>query len=122
MNNDHFKQKLETEKIRLEELLATVGGKNPNNPGDWEAKPDNSSQIESREDVAEKFEDFEEREATNLNLESRLKDVTDALVKIANGIYGICEISGEPIEEDRLEANPAARTCKKHLSALNNNY
>lgn len=122
MNTDHFKQKLEEEKAKLEELLASVGGENPDNPKDWRPEPDNSSQIESREDVADKFEDFEEREATNLNLETRLKDITDALAKIAAGTYGVCEVSGEPIEEDRLEANPSARTCKKHLNSLNGNH
>ena len=122
MNTDHFKQKLETEKANLEELLASVGGKNPDNPKDWRPEPDNSSQIDSREDVADKFEDFEEREATNLNLEARLKDINDALGKIATGAYGVCEVSGEAIEDDRLMANPSARTCKKHLSALNGNH
>ena len=31
------------------------------------------------------------------------------------GTYGSCEISGEAIEVERLEANPAARTCKAHI-------
>ena len=33
-----------------------------------------------------------------------------ALQKIKAGAYGVCEISGEPIEVERLAANPAART------------
>jgi RNA polymerase-binding transcription factor DksA len=50
-------------------------------------------------------------------LELRLKDINDALNKIerADGSYGKCETSGEMIEEDRLMANPAARTCKLHM-------
>ena len=36
---------------------------------------------------------------------------------IAAGTYGTCEVSGEQIEEDRLEADPAARTCKAHMNA-----
>ncbi len=118
MNTEHFKQKLEAEKARLEEELTAMGGRNSEVAGDWEARPDDTIQTESREDVADKFEDYEERSATNRNLEFRLKEVTDALGKLAAGTYGTCEISGEPIEEDRLEANPAARTCKKHLSDL----
>ncbi|MEK7091498.1 MAG: TraR/DksA C4-type zinc finger protein [Patescibacteria group bacterium] len=41
-----------------------------------------------------------------------------ALAKIDAGNYGLCEISQEPIELDRLEANPSARTCKKHLDQI----
>ena len=31
---------------------------------------------------------------------------------IEKGTYGICEISGQPIEAERLKANPAARTSQ----------
>ena len=41
--------------------------------------------------------------------------VDEALEKIEKGTYGICETGGEKIEEDRLEANPSARTCKAHM-------
>jgi RNA polymerase-binding transcription factor DksA len=47
---------------------------------------------------------------------ARLTDVKDALAKIDAGTYGICETSGEPIEEARLRANPAARTCMHHIT------
>ena len=40
------------------------------------------------------------------------------LKKIEEGSFGVCEINGDKIEEDRLLANPAARTCKKHLGEL----
>ena len=40
----------------------------------------------------------------------------DALERIEKGTYGICEVGNEEIEEDRLNANPAARTCKAHLN------
>ena len=42
-------------------------------------------------------------------------DIKRALKKIKDDEYGKCELCGEDIEEDRLEANPAARTCKKHM-------
>jgi len=40
-----------------------------------------------------------------------LKDIDNALDKIANGTYGICEECEEIINEKRLEANPVARYC-----------
>jgi RNA polymerase-binding transcription factor DksA len=48
-------------------------------------------------------------------LEGRRTDVKEALDKIEEGRFGICEECGEKIEEDRLEANPSARTCKAHM-------
>lgn len=40
-----------------------------------------------------------------------LKDIDNALDKIKNGAYGICEECEEKINEKRLEANPVARYC-----------
>jgi RNA polymerase-binding transcription factor DksA len=33
-----------------------------------------------------------------------------------SGSYGKCEVCGKAIEADRLEANPAAPTCKEHMN------
>lgn len=38
-----------------------------------------------------------------------LAEIDHALAKIENGTYGICEDSGEPINEARLKAIPTAR-------------
>jgi len=42
-----------------------------------------------------------------------LVEIDDALGRIENGTYGICEINGEPIPKARLEAIPWARYCIK---------
>jgi RNA polymerase-binding transcription factor DksA len=68
-------------------------------------------------DLADKAENYEERTAMLNTLEARLVDVNLALQKISDGNYGKCEVSGEMIEEDRLMANPAARTCKAHMNS-----
>jgi DnaK suppressor protein len=47
-----------------------------------------------------------------------LKEIDNALDKMAHGTYGICEECDEPISEKRLEANPVARyciTCKRQM-------
>jgi DnaK suppressor protein len=48
-------------------------------------------------------------------LDKQLTEVNDALSRIDEGTYGLCEVSNEPIEKERLEANPSARTCLKHM-------
>jgi len=39
MKREHFRKKLEAEKVRLEAELGTVGRKNPRVPDDWEPIP-----------------------------------------------------------------------------------
>jgi RNA polymerase-binding protein DksA len=45
-------------------------------------------------------------------------EINDALSRIENGTYGICEIGGEPITKQRLEAIPWARCCIACASLL----
>ncbi len=52
-----------------------------------------------------------EMEALSGSLTDSLRDVEDALAKLADGTYGSCESCGGPIPEARLEAKPAARLC-----------
>lgn len=112
----YFKDRLLKEKTTLEEELATVGRKDPANPKDWQATVDDSSIDNADEnEVADILEEYEEHSAILKQLEKQLLDVNDALKKIEAGTYGICEISGEEIEKERLEANPAARTSVKHM-------
>lgn len=110
-DTQEFKSKLEAEKKVLITELEGLGIMNPADK-DWEAVPPpvNVGEDSDENDMADRFEEYEERTATLNTLEIRLKDVIAALEKIEKGIYGICEVSGEPIDEERLRANPAART------------
>jgi len=117
INIHHFKEKLEAEKKLLEGELRSVGRVNPENPRDWETTPSPIDVMPAdKTEVAEQMEEFEGRGAIEVELENKLGSVNRALDKIKNNTYGICEIGGEPIEKARLEANPAARTCVKHLN------
>jgi RNA polymerase-binding transcription factor DksA len=111
----YFKEKLEKERKTLEAELKTVGHVNPNNPKDWEAS---SGEVDvnasDSADIADNIESYESNTAVLKPLEIQYNDVRRALRKIKDGTYGICEVSGKPIEKERLEANPAARTCLAH--------
>jgi len=119
LNIDKLKTRLEAEKVLLQEELAAIAHKNPKNPKDWEAVPAESGETDFRDEAADRIEDFEERQAETEPLEKRLDNVEKALGHLANHTYGQCEICQAPIEAARLEANPAARTCKKHLGQEN---
>ena len=58
-------------------------------------------------------ETFErELELTTLMIvEAELKDIDDAMGKLEQGTYGVCEACGKPIDPERLEAKPWARFC-----------
>jgi DnaK suppressor protein len=45
------------------------------------------------------------------SLRDTLSDVEQALARMDAGTYGTCERCGQPIDEERLEALPAARLC-----------
>ncbi len=120
MRNDidinYFKNKLTEELSLVEGELNSVGRKNPDNKADWEAEPaDMNVDSADSNETADNIEEFEGNTAVLKELEIRYNNIKDALAKIEKGTYGVCEISGEPIEKERLIANPAARTCKKHM-------
>lgn len=115
----HFKTKLEDEKKELERELSEVAQKNPDNPSEWEPKTAEHDLAEADENVlADNIESYEGNTAIANSLETRLADVKNALDKIKDNTFGHCEICQKEIEVDRLEANPAARTCKAHINSL----
>ncbi|OHB14362.1 MAG: hypothetical protein A2431_00740 [Candidatus Zambryskibacteria bacterium RIFOXYC1_FULL_39_10] len=116
IDTEYFKEKLEEELLLVEKELNDVGRKNPDNKADWEAEPaDFDTDNADENETADKIEEYEGNTAVLKELEIRYNDIKDALKKIEEGKFGICEISGQLIEEDRLIANPAARTCKAHM-------
>lgn len=52
-----------------------------------------------------------EAEALGSKLKETLTEVEDALAKMEEGTYGVCEDCGTQINPARLEAKPAARYC-----------
>lgn len=47
-------------------------------------------------------------------MERELRLIDHALARIAEGTYGVCEVGGETIPVERLEARPAATLCIQH--------
>lgn len=103
--------------MTLEAELLTIGRRNPENPNDWEALPQETGQESDPNDAADLISHFEDNTAILKDLEIRFNDVSAALIRIEEGTYGTCAEGNEPIEEERLNADPAATTCKAHLNA-----
>ncbi|HBB56719.1 TPA: hypothetical protein DEW47_03385 [Patescibacteria group bacterium] len=114
----HFKDKLEEEKKILEDELSGVGRKNPSIPGDWEVAGEALGEVPDVADLAKNFEELDNKVAIQDSLEERLMQVSAALERIESDNYGVCKVDGKPIDEKRLEANPAAATCVEHAEQV----
>ncbi|MEO8657361.1 MAG: SpoIIE family protein phosphatase [Bryobacteraceae bacterium] len=51
------------------------------------------------------------REAATL-----LQEVDAALARMERGVYGLCEVCNDPVEPDRLLADPTTRFCLDHMT------
>ncbi len=116
-HTNQFNELLLKEKASLEEEMRDIAIFNTET-NMWEATPDQDMMGEIDDnDAADRFEDFESRSGMVTTFQARLSDVNAALEKIEKGTYGMCEVGNDhPVDADRLEANPAARTCKEHMN------
>src|SRR5688572_20614754 len=112
-----IREALEEERNVLVEQLKDMGMLNPET-GEWEATPQELDTPETdQNDMADRFEDFEAKSSMIRTLEPRLNNVLRALKNVNRESFGKCEVCRKEIEDARLEANPAARTCMEHLES-----
>ena len=115
----YHKGLLMKEMSQITEELSKLGIKTPED-GDWGAIQGamNRGDKADPNTLADRDEEFLEKANVLGEIESRYRDLADALQKLNHEPekYGICEKSGQPIEDERLEANPAARTCKAQMN------
>lgn len=112
-----YKKQLEGERDKLATELEGLGTKNPDRAGDWEVKAPTMDIMSSDEnELADRAEEMHIDSIVLDELEARYQAVTNALGKIERGAYGTCDVCAGPIEEERLDANPAAATCKAHMN------
>ena len=86
-----------------------------------ESETDSLGELSSVDSPAELgIETFERNlQVTTLTMvDEEPREVDDALRRLADGTYGICEACGRPIEEARLPAKPAARFCVEDQAHL----
>lgn len=103
MTNAELKLKLEEELDVVNQELADLGHE------------DIDPTATESDELADRQEASEENVGETSALTARKNEIAAALKRMQDGTYGFCEECGEKIEEDRLDANPAARTCKVHM-------
>ena len=105
MNPNQYKRRLLAHEqelsARVERAMVSV-----REPGD--GAPHDVGDESSTDELKE--EQFAEADADRIVLHQ----VRDALKRIDNGTFGTCEVDGEPIEAERLEAMPWTPYCLGH--------
>jgi len=94
---------------RLETLHAQLLGKEVLTPARQQAsRAEHGSEAEEFEEQAQDLEEDEIRQALHDVDDRRVSAVERALQKIADGTYGLSDMSGNPIPKARLDATPEA--------------
>lgn len=108
-----LKEGLEQAKSELERELKKIADKDPKMAGDYDTKFPDLGLLQSSDESALRFSEYERTLPLEHAMELRLQAVNQALEKIEKGTYGICEKCGQPIDEKRLEVYPDVKTCTK---------
>jgi len=70
--------------------------------------------------LADRASDTFEREkdrSIGEGLAEKLGEIDAALARMEEGEYGICQVCGREIADERLEAVPATRFCREHAGS-----
>ncbi len=78
---------------------------------DVDARGEDTTASQHPADVASDLSAREELVAEERTLEGELREIDDALERIANGTYGTCVDCGATILPERLAARPQAARC-----------
>ncbi len=117
MQHDEARVRLEEERARLENLRDDFTAQGLTTESEEESLVELSSVDQHQADVGTETFNRERDLSILERVEAELTDVEHALSRIDDGTYGTCEACGRPIEEDRLEAMPAARFCIEDQAA-----
>ena len=110
IDTDRFRESLLAQKEQLEATIANhdIGGASlTDETGELSGSTaDNHLADSATETYERELDEGLEEDATR-----QLREVEDALARIADGTYGTCAVCGKEIPEDRLEAVPWTKLC-----------
>ena len=111
MDTDDAGRRLEAERERLAELREDFALDHLQSESEQENLSELSTAAQHQADLGTETFDRERDLSILEQVEAELADVEHALERLENGSYGTCEACGRPIDEARLEAQPATRFC-----------
>lgn len=121
MDSEQIRQALESEEERLAGIRDDLRDRDDLDEQDQGSSGGEINSYDQHPADAATDQQYREIDLSLLEqIESELSDVELALSKLDSGTYGVCEIGGEQIEPERLEALPATRYCARHAGATAN--
>ncbi len=111
MDHDEARSRLDQERLRLQGLRDDFVREGLTSESEEESLAELSSVDQHQADVGTETFNRERDFSILERIEGELDDVEHALRRLDDGSYGTCEACGRPIDDDRLEAMPAARFC-----------
>jgi RNA polymerase-binding transcription factor DksA len=117
MDPEQARQLIKSERERLQGLVREREAEGIGTQSESDQLSELSSLDQHQGDIA--TETFEREKDFSLleQLQAEIDDLDAALRKVEEGTYGTCEICGNEISPDRLEARPGSRTCIDHADA-----
>ncbi len=106
---ERFRARLEEERERVRSAIDNIHAENPGSLAEETDEP--TFQDNHMADVATETFDREMASTLEENSARVLTDIEAALARIDDGTFGVCEVCGKPIAEERLEALPWATLC-----------
>jgi DnaK suppressor protein len=105
-NFEQLRSRLESEQKRLSAELEKLEISAQTSEVRREGSP-----FGKREEEATESLELEKRLALEKQMKEHLAEIEHALRKFEEGTYGLCDICGQPIAPERLEALPQASLC-----------
>jgi DnaK suppressor protein len=118
IDTEPFRKLLEEEKARLTHAMGSVDHTGDGTMADELGEITDGGSDNHLADTASATYDRELDEGLEEGAQHTLADIDAALQRIDDGTYGVCEIGGEPIGEERLKALPWARLCIDHQRSV----
>jgi DnaK suppressor protein len=100
---ERFRKRLEQERADLEQQIASLCE-------EFSRVAEDTDEPADEGDAANEMMSMQENQTQIELLRTTLAQIDKALARIAEGTYGLSEVSGKPIPIERLEALPYATT------------
>jgi DnaK suppressor protein len=105
-----YRERLVEERARLANAIQFLEHENPGSLGDELGELATAGDNHLGDTASATF-DRELDHGLEARVQQTVRAIDDALGKIDDGTYGLCEVCGNPIAEQRLQAIPWARLC-----------
>ncbi len=107
---EHYKSLLLQQRERHNQIIDDMKENNRGN-NDKYASTELSNYDNHPGDLGSEVFEMEHNMALEVNEESQLKDIEDAIERLETDAYGSCQYCGKPINEERLDIVPYTKLC-----------